>query len=99
MSSVKISTTPEIPGYQTTGYVETVASVKSMSGKHAVNKTTDAYTAAVEDLSDYAEAAGGNAIVGLQVQLVASSVGGIMGDAVTALVVGTVVTVEPLAAS
>ena len=96
MSSVKISTTPEIPGYRLTGYIECCASVKSQFAKTALNKTSDSYTAAIEDLTAYAERVGGNAIVGLQVQMVPASSGGVMGDSVAALVVGTIVTVEPL---
>ncbi len=89
-----VTTLPELPGYVTVAAHGIVADVGSGSGKTARAKGVDAFREALEGVRRSASAKGGNAIVGLQIANFGTSMGGMLGDAAGATLMGTAVTVE-----
>lgn len=90
-----VTTLPELPGYVITACHGLVVDVDSGAGKVARSKGVQAFRDALDGVLESAEEKGGNAVVGLQVANFGTSLGGMLGDAVGATIIGTAVTVKP----
>jgi uncharacterized protein YbjQ (UPF0145 family) len=90
-----VTTLPELPGYVIVKTHGIVADVGTGAGKVARAKGVEAFQAALNGVRWSAASKGANAIVGLQVSMFGASIGGAMGDAAGATLMGTAVTVRP----
>jgi uncharacterized protein YbjQ (UPF0145 family) len=88
------STLESIPGYEVVEHHGVVGTVASTAGKRAVKKGSDSLQGAMQDLRERAWNQGANAIVGLHAAPFGASTGGMMGDAVGVLLLGTAVTIR-----
>lgn len=95
-----MTTTPEFPGHRIVAVHGVVSEISSSSIWTAKKKGESAFEAATAGLREQADALGANAIIGLSAAAFGAQ-GGVTrvvgGDAVGVILLGTAVTIEPLA--
>jgi uncharacterized protein YbjQ (UPF0145 family) len=91
-----VSTIEAIPGYEIVEHHGVVGTVASTAGKKAGSKGFESLQSAQLALREGAWNQGANAIVGVHAAPFGASMGGVMGDAVGVLLLGTAVTIRRL---
>ncbi|MGI9085382.1 MAG: hypothetical protein ACR2FE_08820 [Aeromicrobium sp.] len=89
-----VTTLQAIPGYVIESHLGVIAIVVATAGMSAQEKATHSISESMKQLRTVGLNRGGNAVLGLHMGPFGASIGGVMGDAVGMVLLGTLVVVK-----